>query len=435
MKPRIDIIGGGASGLACAWYLSRLNRPLEIHVWEKDTSLGGLAGSFEAKDFQVEKFYHHFFKRDHAIQELIKEVGLEKDLVWKPASTGAYYVKQPYRLSSPLDLLTFKPLRFWDRLRMGSLVLHARTIKNWEKLDDISAEEYVRKISGGNVYETVWEPLLKGKFGPYASSVSAAWLWSKLVDRGGSRNRQGFEYLGYLRGGLGKLFAAIRKRLEAKGHFVHLNSPITSLKISKDKITHVYNSEEWIPTDYVIGTAQLPDLAQILPESAFKKQLQQIPFLGNICLVLTLKQSLSNFYWTNITDPEAPFVGIVEQTNWADRNSFGGKHLIYISAYTHDKDLRWGMYTNSLIDFYLPHIQKIFPEFTKKLIIDKWLWKAPYAQPIVTTGYRHIIPPTHTPIKNFFLSTMAQIYPNDRQVSNGVEMAKKLVGELDGGMK
>ena len=427
MSRRVDIIGGGASGLAAAWYLAKKKPDLEVHVWEKDRFPGGLAGSFETEEFKVEKFYHHIFKRDVAIQELIKEVGLEKELVWRPAATGSYYFSQPYRLSSPLDVLKFKPLSFLDRLRLGGLVLHARTIKDWKKLDDISVEDYIKKVSGKKVYQVVWEPLLKGKFGKHASNVSAAWLWSKLVDRGGSRNRKGFEYLGYLKGGMGRLFEEISIRLKEKGHQIHLGERIEKMVLDGDKIKFLETSEGNFATDFVIGAAQLPDLASLLPDSILKNSFLKIPFLGNICLVLSLKKSLSDFYWTNITDPTAPFVGIVEQTNWADIDEFNGRHLVYISAYTSQEDRRWEMNEQELIDYYLPFIQKIFPDFNSNDILDHWLWRARYAQPIVTKGYHRLIPPHQTSLSNFFISTMAQIYPNDRQVSNGIGMAKRVV--------
>ena len=41
---------------------------------------------------------------------------------------------------------------------------------------------------------------LKGKFGPYAESVSAVWFWNKLKLRGGSRG-SGEERLAYFKGG------------------------------------------------------------------------------------------------------------------------------------------------------------------------------------------------------------------------------------------
>src|SRR5262245_47047726 len=152
LRRRVDIIGAGISGLATAYYLSRSVDNVEIHVWEKEQLPGGLAGSFTTADFSVEKFYHHMFRRDLALQNLIAELGFHGDLVWRPAMTGAYYFHQPYRLSAPLDLFRFKPLSLFDRLRLGWMVLGARMIKDWRALDDISAKEFILKAAGANVY-------------------------------------------------------------------------------------------------------------------------------------------------------------------------------------------------------------------------------------------------------------------------------------------
>ena len=57
-------------------------------------------------------------------------------------------------------------------------------------------------MGGLRVYEVVWEPLLRGKFGDYAEDVAAVWFWNKLKLRGGSRGRAGREELAYYRGGL-----------------------------------------------------------------------------------------------------------------------------------------------------------------------------------------------------------------------------------------
>src|SRR5215471_14885869 len=108
MKKRVDVLGGGISGLASAYFLAQMDTPLEIHVWEREPTLGGLAGSFATEGFTVEKFYHHLYRRDVALQALIEELGLGQDLIWRPALTGSYYQQQPYRLSSPLDLLRYK---------------------------------------------------------------------------------------------------------------------------------------------------------------------------------------------------------------------------------------------------------------------------------------------------------------------------------------
>ncbi len=432
---RIDIIGAGISGLASAYYIANALRQsstqalqnVKIHVWEKNQTPGGLAGTFHTPDFTVEKFYHHFYRQDQAIQNLIGRLGLGNDLIWRPAATGAYYFRQPYRLSSPLDLLRFKPLSLLNRFRLGWLAVHARTIKDWRKLDDVSVKEYICRVAGEQVYHVVWEPLFHGKFGAHANQVSAAWLWSKLVDRGGSRNRQGHELLGYLRGGLGRLFDELIKRLQSQGHHVHLGQAVQRLEGTQAKIATVVTDAGSFPADIVVGCGQVPELTAILPESAvsYKTSLQQIKFLANVCLVLTLKRSLSDFYWTNVMDVNTPFVGIIEQTKWVDSEDFNQKHLVYISAYVSHNDPRLAMDAEQLIEFYRPSIKDLFPDFISDLIESQVVWKAPYAQPIVHVGYRHHIPEIISPISNFFMCTMAQIYPHDRQVANGVLMARK----------
>ncbi|GAK58418.1 probable protoporphyrinogen oxidase protein [Candidatus Vecturithrix granuli] len=429
--PRIDIIGAGISGLATAYYLARhLNQTEkkgEIHVWEKDGNPGGLAGTFSTQDFTVEKFYHHIFRRDRALQELLSELGLAGEIVWRPAATGAYYFQQPYKLASPIDLLRFKPLPFVDRLRLGWLALHARTIKNWQSLDDISAKEYIHKVAGANVYRVVWQPLFHGKFGSYADEVSAAWLWSKLVDRGGSRNAQGHEVLGYVRGGLGQLFQALVKWLRNSGHYVHLGQAVRCLEGPEERLTSIVTEEGAFAADVIVGCAQLPELADLLPQTVetYRQELRKINFLANVCLVLTLNRSLSDFYWTNVTEGNAPFVGIIEQTNWAEPEDFNRKHVVYLSAYVNPADPRLQMDAQQLLAYYLPSIQKLFPEFTLKYVEHNATWQAAYAQPIVHVGYRHSIPAIASPLANFFVCTMAQIYPHDRQLSNGVALARQ----------
>jgi protoporphyrinogen oxidase len=312
--------------------------------------------------------------------------------------------------------------------------VHAQRIKQWQRLDDISVRDYIVKVAGQNVYDVVWGPLLHGKFGPEAEQVSAAWLWAKLTDRGASRNRQGYELLGYLQGGLGRIFETVVTRLSAAGHSVHLGEAVRRLHGTPERIESIETETGTFPAGTVIGCAQVPDLIPLLPESAgdYTRMLGRIRFLANICLVLTLNRSLSEFYWTNVTEADAPFVGIIEHTRLIDRSEYHQKHLVYLSSYVAQDDARLWMSAEELVQNYMPAIQKMFPEFGPQYIEEQSLWTARYAQPVVKGGYRNDIPAIASPISNFFLCTMAQIYPNDRQVSNGVAQAKSttaLIGQ------
>ena len=430
-KLKIHIIGAGISGLSVAYYLNKVNKDLEITLWEKSSDPGGLAGVFRSDNFCLEKFYHHIYRRDRGIQNLVADLNVGP-VVWKASNTGAYFLNKFYRLSSPIDLLQFEPLPFIDRIRFGLMMLKAKTIRNWESLDDISAKQFIIAQGGETVYKVVWEPLLRGKFGAYAETVSAAWLWCKLVDRG-SRNPQGMEELGYIKGGFGVIFEKIVDILTQAGHAVNFNTPVEKLEAnSRGAIQYVHTPGQRNEADVVIGCTQTPDIAKILPEQfgAYRQQLEKIKFLSVVCLILVLEKSLAQFYWNNIYDPESPFIGVIEHTHWTGREDFNNKHIVYISAYVDPQDARLKMDARQLLEHYFPYIKKMFPQFDRSILYKTFLWTAPYAQPIVEIGYRKLTPDIRSSIKNLLICTMAQIYPHDRQVSNGVEMGEKTANQI-----
>ncbi|MFX5522397.1 hypothetical protein ABTD78_24315, partial [Acinetobacter baumannii] len=76
-----------------------------------------------------------------------------------PTNTGMYYANQFFKLSTPMDLLRFTPLGFFDRIRLGLLALRARRVKNWMELEDKTAEQWLKELGGESVFRVVWEPL------------------------------------------------------------------------------------------------------------------------------------------------------------------------------------------------------------------------------------------------------------------------------------
>ncbi len=428
----IDIIGGGVSGMATAYYLSK-TKNIKIRVWESSDCVGGLASNFAASTFEVERFYHHIFKKDKDLLNLIKDVGLEEQMIWNPAAVSSLYGKKIYALSSPIDLLKFKPLSFINRIRLGVLALWARTTKDWKRLDNKTVKDYVISISGNKVWDVVWKPLFNSKFGKHADNISAAWLWSKLVDRGGSRNSKGHEILGYLDGGLGRMFEAIKIKLESEGHQVNIQKPINSIIVEDNRVKAIMQEKTRYETDMVIATSQIPEIVKLLPNtlSNLKEELNKIKFLANTTLVLIMNKPLTESYWINITNKDTEFVGVIEQTNWIPKTHYDNKHVIYFSTYLSEDDRRYQMNIEELYTLFKKDIVELFPNFKESSVLEKYKWNARNAQAVVHKGYRHIIPNKQTSVDNLLIASMAQIYPNDRQVANGVRQAKEVVGLIN----
>lgn len=422
---RVAIVGAGISGLAAAYELSKAG--VAVEVFERDATSGGLAGWFKVGSTTLEKFYHHLYNKDQHLIDFITEVGLGEHLIFRNTVTGVFYVNRIYRFSSPLDLLRYKPLSLPDRFRLGLLVLKAKMVKDWHTLDSITAREWIIKNASQAVYDTLWAPLFRSKFGRYSDQISAAWLWSKLVQRGGSRSKGGAEVLGYFKGGYGLLFKSLEQLLTQKGINLHFNSPVQQIVIEDERAVGVKTRDVVYPFDAVLATPQVPDYLSIAPglPQANSASLGSIGFLANACLVLRLNRRLSETYWVNITDPDCPFVGVIEQTNLLGAEYYDGNHLAYISRYMDSDDPYYAMTAQELYAAYLPYLKKIFPHFSESWVLETYLWRELHAQPVVALDYRHKIPAAQTPIKGLYLSTMAQIFPEDRQMSNGVKLARE----------
>src|SRR4028118_2300842 len=226
----VVIVGGGFTGLSAAYELAKAGK--KVVVLEKEPVVGGLASGFMVGEFTLEKFYHHWFTNDVHVMDLIKEIGRESEVVFRPTRTGMYYANTIFRLSTPLDLLKFKALSFADRVRLGLLALQARRIKDWKAIEHMTARDWLIKLAGPEVFRVVWEPLLVGKFGPYADRVGAVWFWKKLALRGGSRASDGREVLAYYKGGFSELAEALKRKLQEMGVEARVTAPVPGLDVA-----------------------------------------------------------------------------------------------------------------------------------------------------------------------------------------------------------
>jgi protoporphyrinogen oxidase len=422
----VVVVGGGFTGLAAAFEMARAG--LSVTILEAEADIGGLAAAFDVGGEQLDRFYHHWFTNDLAVMDLIRELGLTERVVINPTNTGMYYANNFFRLSTPWDLLNFTPLGFVDRIRLGLLALRARHVKDWMELEDKSAREWLRELGGENVYRVVWEPLLKGKFGPYAESVSAVWFWNKLKLRGGSRGKGGEERLAYFRGGFIALAHALADEFRRLGGRIVLNAPATSIKP---------DGNGWVVTtaqgDHagrkILATTALPITANLLKdwaEPAYRQSLERINYIGNVCLVLELDRSLSGTYWLNVNDPDFPFVGVIEHTNFERPETYGGRHIVYLSKYLPHTDRLYSMTGDEFLDYAFPFLKKMFPRLERDWIKAHHLWRARWSQPVVEKRYSQLIPPEDGPRPGLYLCSMAQIYPEDRGTNYAIRAGREI---------
>lgn len=424
---QILIIGAGYTGLAAAYELARAGHKVKILEEAKDP--GGLAGSFEVSpQHRLEKFYHHWFTSDTEIFALIAELGLEDRIRTLSSRTGLFFSNSIFRLTSPLDLLTFSPLPIWDRVRTGAMALYARSITQWQPLESISAADWIRKVAGRRSFDVIWKPLLMGKFGDYWDQVSAVWFWNKLKLRGGSRDKSGNETLRYFEGGFAALTKALCEKLQSFGVEFEFGTQVLEIRAVDGKLESVETSKGSFRADEVLATVPLPEFLKITPAlpMSVRERAAQIQFLGNVCLILRLRYSLSSTYWLNVADPSFPYVGIIEHTNFDTPANYGGEHIAYMSKYLPTSAPLYQMSDPEVLEFSIPFLKKMFPKFDEReWLLGYFVWRAPYSQPITGLHYSASIPALKTPIEHVWLATMAQIYPEDRGTNYAIQSGRE----------
>ncbi len=421
---RIAIIGAGYSGLSAAYELVKLGRrPV---IFEAQHAAGGLAGCVRFGDTYLERFYHHWFNHDRDILQLVRELGLDRHVVRRQTTTGTLYAGRVHRLSSPLDVMRFKPLSMVDRCRLGRMVLRAAAIEDYQPLEGMTARQWITEMSSPAVYDVVWRPLLEGKFGRYADQLSAVWFWSKLRTRGRSRSRRQREELLYLEGGFQRLTQALLDAVTSNGGQVWLGCPVRRIQRTNGgwRVESRTGPECF---DQVLVTTPTPiatELIEDLPDS-YRRRAAAVPYLGVTELMLILNRSLSDTYWLNVNDPGYPFVGVIEHTNFQPPDVYGGRHVVYVTRYGDESHQTEHMDHQALFNRWRGALQQMFPAFEESCVELALSWQNPHAQPVVLAGREDQILPLETPLPGVWMCTMAQVYPEDRGTNYAVRLGRQ----------
>src|SRR5690606_21052567 len=158
--------------------------------------------------------------------------------------------------------------------------------------------------------------------------------------------------------------------------------------------------------------------------------------IGAVNMVLELtKPFLPNkVYWLSICDTQNPFLAVVEHTNFIDKKYYDNKHIVYVGNYLPHGHTYFSMKKEELLKEYDPYLQKLHAGYEKH-IVNSYVFKEPFAQPIVTPGFSKQILDFETPLPHVFLANMQQVYPWDRGTNFAVAKGKEVASVIRGKIK
>ena len=420
---KIAIIGAGYAGMSAAYDFVKAGH--QVTLYEGTDATGGLARGFSDPkwDWTVDRFYHHWFASDEHMLGIIDELGLSAKVLFPRPYTVMMDKGKWYPFDSILQALLYPGLGWGvDKLRFGLVGVYLRLTKNWQSLEEVTVDAWMRKWAGKRVYEQMWEPMLIGKFGKHYKDVPMSWFWARIHAR--------TTKLGTFEGGFQAFADSFAELLRNQGVEIRLNAKVTLIKREQNGVVSVSGDAGEETYDKALVTTSPKAMAHLVPDlpEEYLGSLLNLKHMGAVVLVAALKHQLSEkgYYWFNLPKSEAfPFLALVEHTNYVSAEHFGGEHILYAGDYLEPGHEYFDLSADELMDRFAESFARINPKFERNWVRKVWVFKADYAQPVPQLGHSQNIPAIETPLEGIYFASMSQVYPWDRGTNFAVEIGRR----------
>ncbi|HEV2831543.1 MAG TPA: NAD(P)/FAD-dependent oxidoreductase [Hanamia sp.] len=432
------IVGGGIMGMTLAHHLARQGH--KVTLYEAAPELGGLVSSWKMPtgngedDVEWDKFYHVILLSDFRTRNILKEIGLEEKIQWVETKTGFYMNGKLYSMSDTIEFLRFPTLNLLDKFRLGLTIIVASKIKDWKRLEKIPVTQWLRKWSGANTFNKIWLPLLRAKLGESYKKTSAVFIWATIQRLYGAR-RSGLkkEMFGFVEGGYKTVITAFKQTLIDEGVVIKTNCAAKEVTTNSHKKPEILlANEESEEFDEVIVTLPSGISSKLCTGlSAIEKQkLNDVEYLGVICVTVLLDKSISDFYVTNITDSWVPFTGIIEMTALVDKKYLGGNALIYLPKYIVDSDPLFNQSDDEVKNYFINNFKKMYPWLTDNSIKFVGVARAKHVITVAKLNYSALLPEVKTSIPNLYIINTSHIKDGTLNVNETIRVAETKLIEI-----
>lgn len=416
--------------MSLAYFLAQQGE--EVDLFEAEDRLGGTCSWIEIGDDIVDRYYHVVTGGETLLMQIIRQLGIEDDFFPVSLTQGLFKNGCLYPATSLFDLVRFEALGFVDRVRMGWTVLQSALTFDWHDLDRITAQEWLTRIGGENLFNEFWRPIMVCKFGAAAERVVATDMWfriRRIMDVMYIRNKATPLYI---KGTFRVFFDQFAKKLWEMGVNIFLNSPVQRIGIEQNRVKWLALANgNIINAERIISTIPVSSFARLLLEgmNTYRNELEKIEYLLNISLILKTKKPISPFYQMNLGHLDFPFTGVIGADCMYPPEEYGG-YITYITRYFQGQEDVFSMDAGDLFKLYIPFIKRFCPDFSEEWLQAMTISRSRYADILRTTGYARMIPDVRTPIDGLYLLSKAQIYPQPTLLDTAVTAARQLADQL-----
>jgi protoporphyrinogen oxidase len=426
------IVGGGIMGMTLAHRLAQQGHA--VTIFEAAPELGGLVSSWKMGNVEWDKFYHVILLSDFGTRNILKEIGLEDKTHWVETKTGFYMNGILYSMSDTIEFLKFPTLNLIDKFRLGLTIIIASRIKNWKRLENIPVTKWLKRWSGSNTYIKIWLPLLRAKLGNSFERTSAVFIWATIQRLYGAR-RSGLkkEMFGFVEGGYKTVIESFKKKLLSQGVIIktgYIASRVMASENGKPGISFSNGTAEEF--DEVIVTLPSGISAKLCTglNDAEIQKLNNIEYLGVICVAVLLDKPISEFYVTNITDSWVPFTGVIEMSALVDKKYLDGNALVYLPKYVSPEDPLFRQSDDEVKTYFIENFKKMYPWLTDNNIRFAGVARAKHVITVLTKGYSDNLPGVKTSIPGVYIINTSYIQDGTLNVNETIRVAETKLEEI-----
>lgn len=431
-KQHWAIVGGGMLGMTLAHRLAQ--RGVRVTLLEGAPQLGGLASAWQLGDAVWDRYYHVTLLSDSNLRRLLDELGLEEEMRWVETKTGFYSGGRLYSMSNSWEFLNFPPLRFIEKVRLGGTIFYASRITNWRRLEKVPVARWLRRWSGRGTFEKIWLPLLRAKLGEAYKTTSAAFIWAH-INRMYKARRTGLkkEMFGYVPGGYARILERFAEVLEEAGVSLRCGATVEAAEaLGSEGVNVRLRSGEELTFDNIVFTIPSPLISRACPQlsPAEHERHRGIEYLGIVCASALLKEPLSSYYVTNITDTWVPLTAVIEMTTIVDRDEVGGHSLVYLPKYVAPGDPTYEESDAEVEERFLSTLEQMYPHFSRDQVVAFRVSRTKSVMALPTLDYSTRLPPMRTSAPGIYAINSAHIVKGNLNVNETIEIAERAIEDV-----
>lgn len=405
-----------------------------VTVLESAAGPGGLAAPWQIGGVEWDRFYHVIAGADSELLELLRILDLECDVRWVKAQTGFYTGGRLHRFSSVLDFAMFPALNPLEKARLAATILYASRVEDWRPLEEVTAVDWLTRLSGRGVVERIWLPLLRAKLGDNAERVSAAFIWTIIKRMYGARSSASkSECFGYVPGGYARILERLLAYLTQRRVDVQTRVGVERIASAAGGRVRVERTDGASDTfDAVAVTIPAAAAAGVCADLApsERARLRDVEYQGVVCASLLLRRPLSPYYITNITDP-APFTAVIEMDALTGTEPFAGHALVYLPKYVTSSDPAFEKSDEQITGEFLDALRRMHPGLTDDDVVAVRVAKARYVLPLSTLHYSERIAPFATSVPNLYVANSTQIVNGTLNVNQTLTLGKAAADAIE----